>query len=309
MSRELDHGPDSERRRRRSVVAAALVAVLVLGLVAFLAAGASDDDRQVSAPQVDVPAVWFDILLGALGAMTLVVWIGLIISAVSERSGEHTLKPSRTVPGMLLAGALMWFVFTVWTPSNEPVVIEAPPPGLDVPTDQDTDTVPGDSAAPAAGSTWWLIVGAGLVLGAVGLLAWAARGRSQPPTDHADTALQRRRDLLIGLLDDALVDLRTHPDPRAAVIAAWARLEDALTMADVTRLPGDTPSRYLAKVLAAVEVSAERVQRFTDAFERAMFSPQQITVADQQAAVDALVEVRDELHLLSYRPEPLESPA
>lgn len=298
MTRPPDD-PSASSRTGPAVVAAGAAALVTLGLVAYLAAGAGTEDAQVSAPGVDVPAAWFDVILGVIGGLTLVVWLALLVAAVTERSGGNDLRPSRTIPGMLLAAALLWFMFTVWTPSEAPTISEPPPsaPPGELGPELPTDPTPTGTAT----STGWLLAGLGLVMVTVAIAAWSSRSKVRKETGDGAGVVQRRRHLLIGLLDDALTDLRDHPDPRAAVIAAWARLENALTTVDVLRVPGDTPSRYLAKVLVTVEASATAVEGFTGAFERAMFSPDRITEVDQAAAVDALVAVRDELHLLSDR--------
>jgi hypothetical protein len=298
MSRPSSPRPDAPLRRLGSVVAAAVLGLVLVLVVAGLAAGSGGSDGEVTVPQVGVPTQWFDLVIGLIGVFTMVVWGLLIAGLVSEPGDGRRQRAVRSIPGMLLIGALMWFVLTVWTPADQEVVIEPPPP---TPT---TTTLPADDAPPVGDTTGspllpWL--GAVVVLAAAAaLVAWSLRrGTDELDVDQAESDRRQRRDLLIGLLDDALADLRAHPDPRAAVIAAWARLEDAFASVDVARLPADTPSRYLAKVLLTVDASAAAVERFTATFERAMFSPYEIGRSDQQDAVDALAAVRDELHLLA----------
>lgn len=269
-----------------------------LVVVAGLLAASGDGDTTTAIPGIGLSSAWLSVMLGALGAFTLVVWIGLVITAIAGDKEDPGTRPSRTIPGMLLAGAMLWLLFTVWDPAEEPNVI-APPP-----IDQTSTTLdhaesadePGASATDGA----WVLVGAAVVLAGVAAVGWSLRRRLVPVI--AEDEVTRRRRVLVGLFDEALADLRGHPDPRAAVIAAWARMEDALAAVDVPRRPSDTPARYVSRVLTAVDTSAAAVAGFTGTFERAMFAPDDITAADQQNAVDALTAIRDELHLLSQSP-------
>jgi hypothetical protein len=98
-------------------------------------------------------------------------------------------------------------------------------------------------------------------------------------------------EVLAGTVDD----LRAEPDPRRAVIAAYARLERALAAAGFPRRPSDAPDEYLARVLHGADVSPSAVTRLTALFARAEFSSHEIGEAMREEAIDALEEVRDDL--------------
>jgi heme/copper-type cytochrome/quinol oxidase subunit 2 len=96
-------------------------------------------------------------------------------------------------------------------------------------------------------------------------------------------------------ISDAIDDLEAEPDSRRAVIAAYARMEGALSRHGIPRRPSETPFEYLGRVLLDLRAPADAVRRLTDAFERAKFSRHEIAPAVKREAIDALVAVRDGL--------------
>jgi hypothetical protein len=112
----------------------------------------------------------------------------------------------------------------------------------------------------------------------------------RPPT-RAEIA-----DRLSALLDDSLDDLRGELDPRKAVIATYARMERTLAGFGFPRNAAEAPREYLSRVLRdLLEASADAVSKLTALFERAKFSPHEIDPGMKNDAIDALVEMRDEL--------------
>jgi len=96
-------------------------------------------------------------------------------------------------------------------------------------------------------------------------------------------------------ITDAIDDLEAEPDARRAVIAAYARMEGALSRHGIPRRPSETPFEYLARVLVDLRAPTDAVRRLTDAFERAKFSRHEIGPPAKREAIDALVAVRDGL--------------
>ena len=114
------------------------------------------------------------------------------------------------------------------------------------------------------------------------------------PLDGLPLAVRRR----IGLsraVDDSIDDLRSDPDIRRAVIAAYARMEGALGAAGMPRRPSEAPFEYLERSLVELDASADAARRLTDLFERAKFSQHEPAESMRDEASDALVAVRDEL--------------
>ena len=115
------------------------------------------------------------------------------------------------------------------------------------------------------------------------------RSRREPRT-RPETA-----EALAAALDESLDDLRTDPDLRRAIIAAYARMETALAAAGIPRHPAEAPLEYVERALLSLDTSAEAVRRLTELFEWARFSHHEPEPSMRDDAVDALIAVRDEL--------------
>jgi len=96
-------------------------------------------------------------------------------------------------------------------------------------------------------------------------------------------------------VDESLDDLRAEPDPRRAVIAAYARLERVLAGYRLPRRPAEAPLEYLARMLDDLSVRPEAARRLTNLFERAKFSQHAVGPEMKDEAIDALETVRDDL--------------
>jgi hypothetical protein len=134
-----------------------------------------------------------------------------------------------------------------------------------------------------------LIVILGLLFVAAAIVAafFFRRGSGKPD----ETAPE----VLAAALDESLDDLRSDPDLRRAIIAAYARMETALAAAGIPRDPAEAPLEYVERALLALDTSAGAVRKLTDLFEWARFSHHEPEPSMRDDAVDALVAVRDEL--------------
>jgi hypothetical protein len=97
------------------------------------------------------------------------------------------------------------------------------------------------------------------------------------------------------VLADSLDDLRSEPDPRRAVIRAYARMEKTFAAYGVPREQAEAPLEYMTRVLDLLSVSAYSVRRLTQLFARAKFSEHEVDAAMKDEAIDALVGLRAEL--------------
>jgi uncharacterized protein DUF4129 len=140
------------------------------------------------------------------------------------------------------------------------------------------------AAALAAG------IAAGIVaVSAIGVLA-ARRRRRRPGLDE----LGARAAVAAGARD-AIDEIAIPTDPRAAVLAAYARMESALARADLGRRPSEAPREYLARFEAGLGGGRGPAERLTTLFERARFSPHAIGEPSRTEALDALIALRAEL--------------
>jgi len=96
-------------------------------------------------------------------------------------------------------------------------------------------------------------------------------------------------------LDFAIDDLEREPDPRRAVIAAYARMERAFGHHGLPRRPSETAIEYLRRVLLELSSRADSIETLTSLFERAKFSRHEITPDMKQEAIYSLREIRESL--------------
>ncbi len=129
-----------------------------------------------------------------------------------------------------------------------------------------------------------------LVAGCAVLLI-AGRGARRTPRPWR----LRSREAVSLALDESLDDLRSEPDMRRAIIAAFARMERALALGGIPRRPSEAPFEYVERALGELETSAESARRLTGLFEWAKFSQHEPGPEMRDDAIEALVAVRDEL--------------
>jgi hypothetical protein len=158
-------------------------------------------------------------------------------------------------------------------------------------------SLPPTSGNPAGGGEPLLpvlwAVGAVALAAAVWAGTWRLRARrgAAPPERvprSADPVVEEA--LRLGL-----EDLRREPDPRRAIVAAYARMLAVLGRLGVRRRAAEAPIEYLRRLLGALEGDPEPVRRLTDLFERAEFSRQPVTEAMRDEAIGALEAVRARL--------------
>lgn len=147
----------------------------------------------------------------------------------------------------------------------------------------------------------WGVVGivvAALILGALAVVVWRRR------VLHENG---RRRDEHVQgvpVVDDAVVQrvvvqsldaVRAEPDPRRAVLRAYAIMESSLGASGVPRERAETALEYLGRTLRAPHLHGRSLRRLTALFERAKFSPHAIDQQMKQDAVGALERVAHDL--------------
>jgi len=274
---------------------AVLLALAAAGLLAMVAAGSLRGPLGSGRGRPSYPADLIDsLLLLMMVAMLAVLALALVALLHGlGRPGDLRRRPF-SIAWMLLPAAL---IVAVWLLRDllgtddagdqaSPTSTLAPPTTIELP------------AAPAGPGVVPLLVAGIAVLAVVAVVAGqlqAERRRRRPPKTPAEH--------LAELLDDTLEDLEGEPDPRRAVIAAWARMERGLAAAGLPRRPAEAPFEYAARVLESawsLELhQAGRgpvsVHRLTALFERAKFSHHAIAAADRDEAVAALRAVRAEL--------------
>jgi hypothetical protein len=135
-----------------------------------------------------------------------------------------------------------------------------------------------------------IAVFAGLVLGALAIAVATRRTRRKPGGRRF-----ARATLVERAIDDSIDDLRADPDVRRAIIAAYARMENALGHSGFARRPSEAPFEYVGRALLALETSGASAERLAELFERAKFSQHEPAPEMRDDAIEALLAVRDDL--------------
>ena len=235
--------------------------------------------------------------LGVIGSIALgAMVVGMLLSGGVPRG--RSAIPVRALLTMAAVLAALWLI-----PGALPSPEEAPPEG-EAPAggEGEPDAAAGDGGLPS--EPLLLAAVAAMALGGV-VLARVLRGADDRTGivteedgdgdgDGDEVAGDARGHVVTGL-DELIEALRGDPDARRAVIRAWAGVEDLLAGHHLPRRPSEVPTAYVGRVLERLSASRSGVDVLTATFERAMFSPHAIDRADQLAAVDALVAVRDDL--------------
>ncbi len=289
----------------------ALVAVLAV-LLGAVAAGsrARLGSRRVPSPPVPDATVVVDgvLLVAALGGLAVLALLALATRSARRRrrrpddpvwATEELPVPWTAKALVLLVVALLFggLALGVLVASRHSSSARPRPASRTTSTPASSPTAatpPGEPSAPAGRTLSpnpWLLgaVGAGLAV----LLALAARGtrRSRPAGRPVHAPIPE----VARILDDTVADLRRDPDPRRAVIAAYARMERALGPVGLGRGRAETAWEYLERVLREPRPDPGPVRRLTVLFERAKFSGHEVTAGMREDAVDALSTIRDAL--------------
>ena len=149
----------------------------------------------------------------------------------------------------------------------------------------------GPAAQSHAHLSWIAGLGATALLAAAAAAVWyASRTTAQPDKVRTGNA-----EAISAALDEGLADLRAEPDPRRAIIAAYAHMERALAAVGMPRRPAEAPLEYLERALVDLRATAGSARRLTDLFRIAKFSDHPVDAQAKEDAIAALEAVRDEL--------------
>ena len=112
-----------------------------------------------------------------------------------------------------------------------------------------------------------------------------------------ETETEPMRVTLAEVLGETLDDLAREPDPRKAVIGAYAKMERTLAARGFPRNEAEAPDEYLERILGVVGASGHSARRLTRLFERARFSEHEIDQPMKEDAIGALTGLRAELQV------------
>ena len=276
---------------------ALLTAVGVLGAVVLVAIAArgstSTGDGSARKPSDALLDVLFTMYLVALVAgAVMFVYLLVLRRKVKVQTGQAPRKSLLQMIGtMFVLVAFALLLQRRLQDWERPPLIE---PEVAIGQGQTTapTTTSTDATLYEAEVAWApVLVTMGLII--LAAVAWWYAGRVRKGARgelHSELA-----DAVALAVDESLDDLRAEPDPRRAVIAAYARLERVLAAHGLPRKPAEAPLEYLGRMLAELSVSDRAAGALTELFERAKFSQHAVGAEMKDEAIDALQTVRDDL--------------
>jgi Domain of unknown function (DUF4129) len=258
----------------------------LLALVAFAAAGHAPAGG-TSRPSASPPSVLSDyiatiaLLLIPAGAF-LIVYAAFLKRAYRDVPIKSAAFPLRATPRPFAYIVMFFVVLAIavhWGHRRTGASGGASPPAVSA-SDKS-----GKGQQPYDPHFQWLpmLVLGSLVLGIGGsmmLLTWRRRHEEEDPDAMRVTVAE--------VLSETLEDLEREPDPRKAVIGAYAKMERTLAAKGCPREESDAPDEYLGRILAVVGASGHSVRRLTRLFERARFSEHEIDSGMKEDAIGSL---------------------
>jgi uncharacterized protein DUF4129 len=262
-----------------------VVAMVVVLLVVVGASARRPLDGGAAAPSLPVWPLLFVVGAG------LVLGAALTVATITPLGRDPREQARRVRPGPLTIALCVLVPLAILAAVIHPVRLdrEAVPNRAKVGTHEPRQPRPAKPGGEEGSGAAALAAGiaAGIVaVAAVGVVA--ARRRRQRP------GLAARAAVAAGARD-ALQEIAIPADPRAAVLAAYARMEAAFARVDLGRRASEAPREYLARLEAGLGGGRKPAERLTTLFERARFSPHAIDEPLRAEALDALTALRAEL--------------
>jgi hypothetical protein len=278
-------------QRGRGALLTTLGIVALVGVVAIASRGSTPSGgggaRRPTDTLLDILLSLYLVALVAGGVLFLYLLV-LRRAAVSQSGGGRLRSWRNAARSLMLVGIALLIAREFSSRRLEGLDVtlpQAPAAGEATPAGSGRDVSEAEFA--------WIPVSITLALLAIAVFGfwWSGRSRRR--------ALRGRGDLLAdaleAALDESLDDLRAEPDPRRAVIAAYARLERVLASHGLPRKTSEAPLEYLGRMLSVLSVSPPAARRLTDLFERAKFSQHAVPAEMKEQAIGALETVRDDL--------------
>ena len=275
--------------RRRIVIGGAvllgLLAAVGLASRAHTPVGGSGGTRALSSD------VLLEYLLVLILAASVVVVPAAIWVFVVSRKEERAPLPSRGNWMLaLLVTMTLFAVLSILVLAGGLLKRHHPHPSRATLNPFATLAEKGSRASHAVPFDWMPVIVVGALTAAGLAAAFVAFARRREPARRRSAAEE-----IVLAIEGTLDDLRAEPDPRRAVIAAYAQMEGALARAGLPRNPSEAPREYLQRALAEVGAGANSIERLTSLFERAKFSPHAIDGSMKEEAISALETLRSEL--------------
>ena len=273
-----------------ATAAVALVALVAVAAGGYRLGGSNSTHASPYAVDVILTVVIALYLIAAVGVVVVMFWSGLELRRMprQQTKRQRTLRTVAILVGMAILVTVAANRYH-WRAHPRPQNQQTP-----AATGKGTGKHAKDSSAKAKQQPQLRLAPFLAVLGAGGIAVAAfviaeRRRRRRLPKDWAVT------EVLSDVLEETLDDLRAEPDPRRAVIAAYARMERSLAAHGIARRRFEAPHEYLHRVLSEVSGGRLAATRLTALFERARFSPHEVGENMKASAIEAIESLQADL--------------
>jgi beta-lactamase regulating signal transducer with metallopeptidase domain len=273
-----------------ATAAVALVALVAVAAGGYRLGGSNSTHASPYAVDVILTVVIALYLVAAVAVVVVMFWSGLELRRMPRQrtKGQRTLRSAGFLVATIVVLAIIanrYHFFARAHPLNqETPAAKANGNGKHAKgSDAKAKQQPQLRLAP-----FLAVLGAGGIAFAAFVIA-ERRRRRRLPKDWAVT------EVLSDVLEETLDDLRAEPDPRRAVIAAYARMERSLAAHGIPRRRFEAPHEYLSRVLSEVSGGRLAATRLTSLFERARFSPHEVDENMKASAIEAIESLQADL--------------
>ncbi|MET9022567.1 DUF4129 domain-containing protein [Actinopolymorpha sp. NPDC004070] len=289
--------------------AGAAMVAMVLVLLAAGAVGLGWQDR-VSLNSQQISARTIVGIFGVVLGLGLALFVAALILGPSLRRKD---RPQRTSGASMAIGFLVMLVIVLGLfafrdqiqdvlhghgakPTTPPTV---PPVGAGAAT-----PAPGSQQGARPSWNWPIAVAAGFVVGLVALALALVVRRQDPQVREAEAEPSAAEvHAVVAAGRAALADL---DEPRAAVIGAYAAMEEALARTGVARAAADTPSGLLRRAVDSglfSSAGAAAAEELTELFRQARYTRRELNPQVRIRAVEVLGRLENELRVAATRDE------
>lgn len=285
---------ESSTPRSRDAFLTALGLLVAIAVVGIASRGSTPSGEGGARGPTDALAdIFFSLYIVSVvaGGVLFLYMLALRRTALAQAGVNSRRRTWQSGIGMLVlvAGALL---LARNMASQERGAGVALPPAIGGGGGEASSTASGANTYEAEFAWIPVLVTLGLIAVAVFGAWWSGRVRRRARGELRGSLLAAG---LAAAVDESLDDLRAERDPRRAVIAAYARLEQVLGAHGLPRHASEAPLEYLRRMLGELSVSPPAARRLTDLFERAKFSQHAVGAQMKEDAIAALETVRDDL--------------
>jgi hypothetical protein len=276
-----DGGPNPSPKAKGLAVAALCLVCLVVVAVATPDGSPFDTDPSgVITPRVPTLVGVILVVFGVIAAMG-VAYLILVTAGVPDDYLARRRRWWAALAAMMALAAIVAIAVNGSRPIGED------DRGLRPPQEQRDESSP--LRDPAARSNEALGAATALLLG-LGFLGVVAAAIYRRRAWEGGDVGEDEHDALVVEVGAGIEDLRSIRDPRAAVIACYARMERFFRAKGMRRQPSDTPLEFIARALRAHKVDGPSPLDLTRLFELARFSDHPV---DEKMRADALAALED----------------